>query len=344
MDSLHSLRPTVEDVQRIVDYHRGDGSAVVSLEEAKSQGYSAFTPTKSYEVILEDGTAYTLRISTPTASTNPTYAPNSLATEQSLLQLLSQHTSIPIPAIHALDVSLALVPYHYLLLSRPRGVPLSAAIASGKLSERQTALLDLRMGAFLKQLHEQVQNDWFGLPAQEADGLYSWQEAFTLLLEELLEEARMRDVPLPYEDLRRSLSRAIGSFLFDDCEVPSFISFTGDADTTLVDFDGDRPTERDEVEITSFLSVSHALWGDPLLETMLLDPSEALVEGYGGSPIVFPRQKTKRLWYTLFLALMVTVQHKREETQMGEGESEKLKWAVETLRKCAEELKNAPCY
>ncbi|EMD36166.1 hypothetical protein CERSUDRAFT_155821 [Gelatoporia subvermispora B] len=342
MTSLHS--PTVDEVQRIIEYHRDESTAVISLEEARSQGYSAFTPTRSFIATLDDGTTYTLRISSP-APPAQTYAPNSLQTEQALLQLLSQHTSIPIPAINAFDTSLSLVPYHYLLLARPRGISLSSALASGKLNERQVALLDLRIGAFLKQLHEQVQNDWFGLPTQEADGLYSWQEAFTLLLEELLEEAKTCDVPLPYEDVRRALSRAIGSFLFDDCEVPSLISFTGDAETTLVDFDLEKPDESDEVDITSFLSVSHALWGDPLLETMMMNPSEALLEGYGGSLIVFPRQKTKRLWYTLFLALMVTVQYKRdEETQTVNNESDKVKWAAETIQRCAEELKDAPYY
>jgi len=315
------------------------------LLDRLTQESSAFTPTKSYVVTLEDKSAYILRIAPPAPSSTATYAPNSLATEQALLQLISQHTSIPLPAILTLDTSLSLVQYPYLLLSRPRGIPLSAAAASGALSARQRALLDLRQGAFLKQLHEQVQNEWFGLPTQAADGLYSWQEAFTLLLEELLDEACGRGVPLPYDDVRRYLSRAIGSFLFDDCDVPSLISFTGDADSTIVDFDIEKPTEGDEVEITSFLSVSHALWGDPLMETMFLEPREALLEGYGGSPIVFPRQKTTRLWYTLFLALMVLVQHKREEEARADKDGdEKVRWATETLQKCAEELEDAPCY
>ncbi|OJT06000.1 hypothetical protein TRAPUB_3187 [Trametes pubescens] len=236
-----------------------------------------------------------------------------------------------------------LVPFPYLLLSHPRGVSLSAARASGKLSARQTALLDLRTGAYLKQLHERVQNDWFGLPTQDKDELYSWQEAFTPLLEGLLEDAQAAGIALPYEDLRRALSRAIGFFLFDDCEVPSLVSFTGSADAVLVDFDletGAPGGEDAEVAVTSFVPVSHALWGDPLLETLLLDPSEAFVEGYGGPLIVFARQKTKRLWYTVFLSLMVLLQAMKG----GVGENEKVKWATETLEKAVEALKNAPCY
>ncbi|KAH9896488.1 hypothetical protein C8Q73DRAFT_412075 [Cubamyces lactineus] len=303
-----------------------------------------FTPTKAYAVRVDDGTSYTyiLKATLPTSAASVTYAPNTLATEHALLKLLSSQTDIPHLPVHALDTSNSIVPYPYLLLGHPRGVPLSAARASGKLSPRQAALLDLRTGSYLKQLHERVQNDWFGLPSQEQDALYSWQEAFTLLLEGVLEEAHEAGIALPYEDMRRTLSRAIGFFLFDDCEVPSLISFTGDEESTYVDFDletGAPGGEDAEVAVTSFASVSHALWGDPLLETMLLNPSQAFVEGYGGPVIVFARQKTKRLWYTVFLSLVVLLQAKRS----GESENEKVKWAQEMLQKSVESLKDAPC-
>ena len=145
--------------------------------------------------------------------------------------------------------------------------------------------------------------------------------------------------------MRRCLSRAIGFFLFDDCEVPSLVSFTGDEHSIFVDFDletGALGGEDAEVRITSFASLGHALWGDPLLETLFLEPSAAFVEGYGGPLVVFARQKTKRLWYTLFLALVVLVQAKR--AGLGEGDHEKVKWAYETAEKSVVALKDAPCY
>ncbi|KAI0354084.1 hypothetical protein OH77DRAFT_539285 [Trametes cingulata] len=336
---------TLEDAQRIFNKHRGESPVIADFKPLRETGFDAFTPTKAYFVKLDDGSHYILKATPPVSATSTPYAPNTLATEHALLNLLATQTDIPHPAVHLLDTSHDIVPYSYLLLSHPRGVPLSAARASGKLSPRQAALLDLRTGAYLKQLHERVQNDWFGLPSQEKEELYSWQEAFTPLLEGLLEEAHGAGVDLPYEDLRRYLSRAIGFFLFDDCEVPSLISFTGDEDATFVDFDletGAPGGEDAEVAVTSFASFSHALWGDPLLETMLLNPSEAFVEGYGGPVIVFGRQKTKRLWYTVFLSLVVLLQAKREE--QTESENEKVKWATEMLHKSVAALKDAPCY
>ena len=275
------------------------------------------------------------------------YTPNTLSTEYQLLTLLSKQTDIPQVAAHKLDASLSLVPFPYLLLSAPRGIPLAHARASGALTQRQSLLLDMRIGAYLRQVHDSVQNDWFGLPTQATDELYSWQEAFTYLLEGLLHEAQDLGVDLPYEMVRQYLSRAIGFFLFDDCEVPSLVSLTGDEEAIWVDFDPDKPTKDDEVPITSLLPVSHALWGDPLLEAMFIAPSDAFVEGYGGSPIVFARQKTKRLWYTFFLALAVLVQSIKAGNALnsvGSNREEKVRWAKEEVVSSLQKLKDAPCY
>lgn len=288
-----------------------------------------------------DGTSYILKSVSPEKSL--VYQTNSLEHEHALGQLLSQHPDIPQPKAIALDTSTSIVPFPYLLLSHPQGIPLFLARSSGKLTQRQTTLLDLRLGQLYKSIHDKVQNDWFGLPSQASDELYSWQEAFTWQLEGLLNELHESGEDIPYEDIRRYLSRAIGFFLFDDCEVPSLISFLGDETTVFIDFDLDSPSSQDEIPITSIYSLSHALWGDPLLETMFFNPSAAFLEGYGENLTIFARQKTKRIWYTLFLALVIIVQNKRSESA-NLGHADKVRWARETLQKCTTELKDAPCY
>ncbi|KZT06674.1 uncharacterized protein LAESUDRAFT_743264 [Laetiporus sulphureus 93-53] len=369
-ETLRSLQITLEQAQRVISAHRRTTSPVSAVEEFKHKGYSAFTPIKTFVIILADGAQYTLKISPPAmANMAPVYAPNTLNAEHAFLQLLVSRTNVPVPIPYALDTTLSLLPYPYLLLSRPRGLPLSHLRVSGTLTPPQSLKLDLRAGAYLRELHD-LENEWFGLPAQEREGIYNWQEAFTGLIEGLLEEAQARGIPLPYEDVRKMLSRAIGFFLFDDCEVPALVSFAGDEDMIYVDVDAkpDYATEYadesmdedmedvdenslvksspdDELPITSFLSFSHALWGDPLLEAMFLDPSAALLEGHGGQLIIFPRHKTKRLWYTFFLALMVLVQAKRqEEVGLLWVNEDKAEWARRTLDQCVRDLKDAPCY
>lgn len=253
------------------------------------------------------------------------------------------------------------MPFVYLILSSPSGVPLSTLRSEGRLSNRQDMVVDLQIGRWMKEVHENVQNDWFGAPkgtrdaapvmpsfsipglfASAEDECYSWQEAFTSHLESLLHalDATGTVPDVPFADLRRYLGRAIGSFLFDDCEVPSLVSFTADADSIFVELP-DAPDA--DPSITSMLPPLHALWGDPLLETLFIDPSQALLEGYGGSPIVFARQRTKRLWYTILLAGTVLLQ-KAEGTLDGVQSDDKISWAHSQLLQCAEKLKDAPCY
>ncbi|KAI0083875.1 hypothetical protein BDY19DRAFT_987768 [Irpex rosettiformis] len=337
---LHQSEPidiTLEQVQNIIQSHMGDNTVVVSFKALPIHGFSAFTSTRTFSVHIKDG-------SPPQPTPPPTYATNTLTTEAHLISMLVKQTSVPHTAVLKLDVSRKLVPYHYLLLSSPSGVSLAQTKAT--LTERQKALVDLRLGMYYKQVHLEVQNDWFGLPSQEKDELYNWQEAFTYLLESLLHEAKelQVDVDIPFTDVRKYLSRAIGSFLFDDCEVPSLVSFTGDDDSIFIAV-GEH---EEDVKITSLIPVSHAIWGDPLLESVFInDPSPAFLEGYGGNPILFRRQRTKRLWYTLFLALVVVVQTKKGWVSMAlhlQSDETKVAWARETIGICIEKLKDAPCY
>ncbi|KAI0069963.1 hypothetical protein K474DRAFT_1713747 [Panus rudis PR-1116 ss-1] len=333
---------TADQARAILKKHLSLDSDVTSVTSSPDAALSTLSPSTNFVVHLADGTSHIVRATIPASSTS-VYTPNTLAIEHSLRQLLSKRPDIPQPTVHGYDDSLEITPFPYLLLSRPRGITLSQARASGKLSERQSLLLDLRIGSLYKSLHDNVQNDWFGLPTQEKDELYSWQEAFTWLLEGLLTQVRESGEDLPFEDVRRYLSRAIGFFLFDDCEVPSLISFLGDEDTILVDFDPESPSTHEEVPITSLVPVSHALWGDPLLENIFLNPTDAFLEGYGTNLMIFPRQKTKRLWYTLFMALAVLAQisGKNEEDEKVRQRAE---WARKIAKESIEKLKDAPYY
>lgn len=277
--------------------------------------------------------------------------------------------------------------YDYLLISSPPNTTtLFAARKSGNLSPAADTLIQLAIGAYLRELHT-LQNDWFGLPislphpAAPADASYVWQETFTLLLETVmctLEErglgsssashSQLEMITLvnkhmqlqaeDWEDLRRALSRAIVFFVFDDADVPSLVGFTpSEADvlvripsTTNADLDA-YPGPEPEVW---FPLPTHALWGDPMMEAcfMLPGPGTALLEGYmageeGSLLMPFARQRTKRLWYTLFLMGSVLLDAPRDESEENNGiGDEEGKWrnVRNTFADCVLKLKDAPCY
>ena len=296
-----------------------------------------------------------------TVVNDETYQPNSLQLIHQIIGRIRAQTDIPIQN-SILDTSLQLVPFHYLLspacpISSSNIVSLSTARQSGLLSAKDALLIDLQIGKCLGQLHSGVQNDWYGLPQLEApeDPSYSWQESFTLLFETLLGELEAASVQLPYKEIRRYLSRAIGSFLFDDVEVPSLIWFTGSDHDVYISLPSDRVAGVRGI-VAILPNVTHALWGDPLLETFFLppNPSTAMLEGYsesGGGPLtVFPRQKTKRTWYTLFLALVV-LRQRAYTIDIGAEGSEAVStidvnqaWVTDTVSKSIKFLRDAPTY
>ncbi|KAJ7621204.1 hypothetical protein FB45DRAFT_1062224 [Roridomyces roridus] len=349
----------IEQAQAIATKHFSSGqlpTTVVNLNQIHYQEYS-FTPAL---------TTYLLDLAS-SPSANPThssflvvsqsqpeprsqpYSPNALSLFPTIISSIRANTSIPIPE-PTLDTTLSLIPYAYLVtpiyhLSSSRLITLADARASGQLTPEQLALIDLQLGKYLGELHNGAQNDYFGLPTATppADPSYDWQETFTALLESLI-DAVPDSADLPITTLRSALGRAISAFLFSDVDVPSLVWFTGSPNDVLLAF-----SETGQFAAFAILpAVGHALWGDPLLETFFMDASDAFWEGYrgirgaqDGTLMAFPRQRTKRLWYDVFLALVVLRERRGLDDQVSLARS---RWAVESLKMTAEKLKNAPCY
>lgn len=345
-----TLSLSLSDAQRLIWAHGFDAaySNVVKVTEVVNDAFSYTRDRKAFVVDLsvskEVAPTHSCFISISLPSTPPdtpdSYHPNSLQVIGQLISLIHKHTAIPI-ADPTLDTSgelwYLITPIHPLPSSAI--IPLSHARNKGLLSAQQSVLLDLTLGKFLGQLHSGVMNEWYGLPllGEPPEPSYSWQETFTSTLEVLLTEAESKSCELPFEDIRRYLSRAIAFFLFDDVEVPSLVWFTGSDDDIYISLNGA------DVSIAAILpNVAHAIWGDPLLESFFMSGmSEALLEGYkdggGETLVVFSRQKTKRIWYTLFLALVVL-------TERNGSAGPREQWAKETIMHCADGLKDAPCH
>jgi hypothetical protein len=235
---------------------------------------------------------------------------------------------------------------HEFLVSTPAGptspashlIPLPEAKSKLGLGDRDAAAIDLKIGQLLGQLHKLVQNDWFGRPSivPPQNPSYNWQETFTILFEEALHRAV--EYPSHFkskinvESINKAMARAIAYFLFDDVQVPSLVWFTGSpSDVYLVL--NPLPDGTHSLDLAAIVpSLSHAIWGDPLLETFFMDYPAAILEGAEEEILVFARQKTKRIWYNLYLALVMLVEREDKES-----------WALDMIEKSVEKLKDAPC-
>ncbi|KAG1758117.1 hypothetical protein EDD22DRAFT_957212 [Suillus occidentalis] len=226
---------------------------------------------------------------TPDSKSLLAMQPLSLSTIRDLLSDISNNTKMPVPDLRSFDDSLARYPFHYLLLRlpSPNAQSLSSLRSSGALTPQQDALLDLKLGTFIHSMHS-LQNDWFGVPGTQPD-------------EELESSGEMQKTLV--EDIRRYPSRAIGSFLFEDAEVPTLVWLTGSADDVYVQISEPCGLNQEaRVDIAHVLpTFDRVVWGDPMLEAFFMSPgpSKVLKEGYlegeGGTLIIFPRQRTKRM-------------------------------------------------
>ncbi|TFK19605.1 hypothetical protein FA15DRAFT_648175 [Coprinopsis marcescibilis] len=362
---------SLENARAIVRKHSDSGDkVVVTVEEIKRYGFSYTAGFKVYVVDLESkdkkshSSCFISIATSPENKSNEDYHTNNLHIVHSLLATVRSKTEIPIND-SILDTSQDIISFPY-LLSPPSPfassdiISLREAKQQGHLSPQDTLLVDLLLGRFLAQLHTNVQNDWYGIPtpptAPPTDPSYSWQETFTLLFETLLGQVQeLGYTDLPYGEMQRHMSRAIAFFLFDDVEVPSLIWLTGSEDDIYISLPSHPGTKPPSIAAI-IPSLSHALWGDPLLETLFMDlkSAPAVLEGYkgsGGGPLLsFPRQKTKRIWYTIFLALLV-LSESGSSAEGGSGgdalsaeRAENKAWARKTIVENAELLKDSPCY
>ncbi|KAJ7040735.1 hypothetical protein C8F04DRAFT_1081935 [Mycena alexandri] len=350
---------SIGQAQAVVDKHfsKPDAPATIVKLTQVVQGFSYTPGMTTYLLDLAIGSnpaatqsSFLVVSSAPAPQLSEPYAPNALSMFPTIISLISSNTPMGIPQ-PILDTSCTVFPYPYLVtpmypLTSARLFSLADARATNLLTPEQQAFIDLQLGQYLGALHSGAQNDWFGLPSPTtpADPSYDWQETFTALLESLLDSVSplhpTLDLAHIIAALRLPLARAIGAFLFADADTPSLVWLTGSADDVFLAF-----TPAGEFSAFALLpSVAHALWGDPLLEAMFAGASDAFWEGYratrgeqDGSLMVFPRQRTKRVWYDVFLALLVL--HERRSVV-----DEKTRWAGESLRRSAEVLKDAPCY
>jgi hypothetical protein len=328
--------------------------------DADSEARASFQPYLIHCASYPVPYLVTLQFSEPVQGNTPLSVPNTLRAQYALQSALHAHIlsttttttttsgpppiTLPLPFPEPIALNVDGPPRPYILARIPApfiqpSTPLqSLATVRGSLPPERLAFLELRLGVALRTLHS-LQSEWCGPPTLESEGLYNWQEAFTLLIEESLSAAESAGLASA-EDvaaLRSYLARAIGAFLFDDVEVPSLVALTAGAESVFItDVDG-------EPELALLLpSFAHLLYGDPLLERAFSPfeaPSRALLEGYGAPPpIVFARQRTKRMWYDLYLGLVVLLGAKRA------GGDRNMDWAVQLVAHSRVLLKDAPCY
>ncbi|KAH6909980.1 hypothetical protein BKA70DRAFT_1425720 [Coprinopsis sp. MPI-PUGE-AT-0042] len=352
--------------------------------ETKAQQICFLTLALPTSSVSSTGHLYTLSLQTVHVLLDQIQAQTSIPNAKSILD--TTHSCIPYDLLLSSPITLSSSSSP----SSSASTTVTSLSSATNVPPNDLLRLHLSLGTHLASLHTNVQNDWFGAPGlrdDEGPNSISWQETFVSLFESAVQFVRDKEdelglgslvsheegaeaEALPYQDLQIYMSRAIAFFLFDDVEVPSLVWLTGNEEDVYVSVpaapspsttEGELAALSTDPQVIALLpTLSHALWGDPLLESLFISLSsssspksqtlEALLEGYAlasGPPLIsFPRQRTKRLWYTIYLCFLVLGGwHSSRTTEGATGGSEgNAKWARGMILDCVKVLKDSPCY
>jgi aminoglycoside phosphotransferase (APT) family kinase protein len=246
---------------------------------------------------------YVIRFAPPDDSDFLFYERKMMRQEPGIHSLVLQKTSVPVPRIIAFDESREVIGRDYIIMEKLPGAPLS---------ERPCADFDAvfrEVGAALSEVHKITSGKYGYLgehrPMEPQD---SWQEAFTLMWESLLEDVEKTgqysaDDRLFMSGLLKSLAG-----VFDRNVPASLLHMDIWAENLLVSGGS----------LSGVLDWDRALWGDPEIEFQVLDycgiSAPSFWEGYGKGRDASPEARVRGVFYFLYeLQKYIVIRHGRDQ-------------------------------
>lgn len=234
-----------------------------------------------------------------------TYERHLLRTEAQVYRAAEPHPDLLMPQVLLTDFSRDLLPGDVVVATWADGVP---AETLPDLAARTAAARTHRVGRLLADLHH-LRGDAFGYPQPET-GLQgdTWAQAFTRIVEAVLEDGRRWQVDLPDEQVRRALREHRG--VLGQVTEPHLVH----ADLWLGNMFVDPATG----DLTGVVDPERAFFGDPLFDIVGAEafntgePGADLVAGYrqagGHLPLDTEDGRLRLAFCRLYMALLMLVE------------------------------------
>ena len=235
------------DIRRIFA-HAGIGS----VSSIRVLGAGEFNSV--FAVEAEENT-YVLKVGTRDKAVQ-IYEKNMMKSELHWYQVMREQTDIRIPRIFFSDFTKELVPTYYFIMEYIPGIQKD----DPALTPAQRDAFDAEIARMVAKLHR-IRGEKFGYLQS---GLHdTWDQALTRIVENLMEDARRVNQPLPRgSQLLRLIDRYRDVLRKAPCRLISFDAWDGNF--ICVSNDLDRP------EIV-WIDPERCLWGDPLMDFVSLD-------------------------------------------------------------------------
>ncbi|WP_437542280.1 aminoglycoside phosphotransferase family protein [Sorangium sp. So ce367] len=267
----------------------GEGAVV----ELKDGWFNA-----AYNIRLADGREVILKIAPPRGAEVMFYEKNIMATEVAAMRLVRRNPAIPVPQIYHFDDTRDLCDSDYFFMEKIAADNLEHVKPS--LSPETQASIDLHIGEIVRAING-FTGTYFGYDGNPDLRASTWREAFTRIMESVLEDGARKGVAYDqgYDEIRAAVLRHAPAL--DEVTTPCLVHWDVWNPNVFVK----------EGRVAGIIDFERALWADPLMEAQFrLLSAEGItscMRGYGKTSFTFEEERRCRL-YSLHLALVMNTE------------------------------------
>ncbi|KAF2835797.1 hypothetical protein M501DRAFT_941064 [Patellaria atrata CBS 101060] len=295
--------PDFAGIQKLVRQATRSSRVVVQQVERLQN-----TLHRKYVLRMTDGSSLLLKCPPSNSTRILRHEQQNLSTEAEILSLLATNAPhIPIPRLLKQDQSCrSIIDSPYVLRSHLRGTSLDTI--STNITSEERRQIDRTIGMRLRTISMLTAPSYGPSPRVLAGtGYPTWRQAFTSMLEAILQDAEDMLVLVPYVAVRSEVARH-ASVLDEVVEAKLVPMDVGTERNVLID-------ERSK-EVVGLLSWGGCVWGDPYLATVFGEDwvGEAFWEGWGECPARIGSVQVRHLLYLVYRSVLsVITQYIRPE-------------------------------
>ncbi|KYF66725.1 aminoglycoside phosphotransferase [Sorangium cellulosum] len=249
----------------------------------------------AYEIRLADGREVVLKIAPPRDAEVMLYEKNIMATEVAAMRLVRRNPAIPVPRIYHFDDAHDLCDADYFFMEKIAGDNLEHVRAS--LPPEAQASIDLHVGEIIREING-FTGTYFGYEGNPALRADTWREAFTRIMESVLEDGVRKGVVYDHghDEIRAAVLRHAPAL--EEVTTPCLVHWDVWDPNVFVK----------EGRVVGIIDFERALWADPLMEAQFRPLSSegitSSMRGYGKTSFTPEEERRCRL-YALHLALVM---------------------------------------
>jgi fructosamine-3-kinase len=291
----------------------GSSADLVSIEEL-TDGYF----NTAYLVTLKDGFKSILKVAPLKSVRLMRYEKDLMRAEVETLNLIKTNTKAPVPKVYDYVPKSNIIENELFFMEYIDGVPFNKI--KEKLSSEDNAYINKQVGMHTKQINS-IKGDCYGYISQKDKQFKTWAEAFTLFIDELLEDGQEANIELPmsYSDIKQVVKNK--THILNQITQPTLLH----KDLWL----GNIFVNPDNLEVTGIIDCERAVWGDPMMEFVcgFLEDNEAFNMGYERNKAVSLDDKYRKSLYSIYLYLIMTIECRYRFYPTDDQE----KWAWKSL-------------